>query len=62
MNKYIINFIPKEIGEYEIKFYNDKEKKSFLSKFICQVYDINQIQISDLPVAITHQPYKFTSK
>lgn len=62
INSYSIDFIPKEIGDHEIRFYNDEEKKLITNKFICQVYDINKIHLSDLPLAITHQPYKFTSK
>jgi hypothetical protein len=62
INSYSIDFIPKEIGDHEIRFYNDEEKKQIITKFICQVYDINKIYVSDLPVAVTHQRYKFTSK
>ncbi|CAF3304172.1 unnamed protein product, partial [Rotaria sp. Silwood2] len=38
-NSYTIDFIPHEIGEHEIKFYDNEEKKLMIKKFICQVYD-----------------------
>ncbi len=62
INLYTIDFIPNEIGDHEIRFYNDEEKKLIMTKFICQVYDINQIRVSDLPIAVAHRLYKFTSK
>jgi len=61
VNPYTIDFLPNEIGDHEIRFYGDEEKKFLLTKFICQVYDISKIRISDLPFAIAHRPYKFTS-
>ncbi len=62
MNSYLMGFIPKEIGSHEIRFYNNEERKLVVTKYTCQVYDINKIRVSDLPLAIAHQPYKFTSK
>jgi uncharacterized protein YxeA len=59
---YTIGFTPYEIGDHEIRFYHDEDKKSITTKFNCQVYDISKIRVSDLPLAITHQPCKFTSK
>ncbi|CAF5036697.1 unnamed protein product [Rotaria sp. Silwood1] len=60
INSYTIDFIPYEIGKHEIRFYDNEEKKNIITKYICQVYDISKIRLSDLPLAITHQPYKFT--
>ncbi|CAM4749067.1 unnamed protein product [Rotaria magnacalcarata] len=60
MNSYAIDFIPNEIGDHEIRFYNDEDKKLIMTKFICQVYDPSKIRISDLPLAIAHELYKFT--
>lgn len=60
MNTYTINFIPNEIGDHEIRFYNDEEKKLIITKFISHVYDPSKIRVSDLPLAITNQLYKFT--
>ena len=56
-----IDFIPNEIGPHEIRFYHIEDKRILLAKFICQVYDISKIRISDLPLAIAHQRYQFTS-
>lgn len=61
LNTYGIRFLPNEIGDHQIVFYSDKEKKVILTKFICQVYDASKIRISDLPSGIAHQIYKFTS-
>jgi hypothetical protein len=61
VNSSTIDFIPNEIGDHEIRFYNDEEKKILLTKFICQVYDISKIRISDLPFTIVHRPCKLTS-
>ncbi|CAF1097846.1 unnamed protein product [Rotaria sordida] len=60
MNSYMMDFIPNEIGKHEIIFYDNEEKKLIMTIFICQVYDISKIRISDLPLAIIHQLYKFT--
>ncbi|CAF3378932.1 unnamed protein product [Rotaria socialis] len=60
MNSFAIDFIPNEIGDHEIRFYNDEDKKFIMTKFICQVYDPSKIRVSDLPLAIARQPYKFT--
>ncbi|CAF1001104.1 unnamed protein product [Rotaria sordida] len=60
MNSYMMDFIPNEIGKHEIIFYDNEEKKIIMTIFICQVYDISKIRISDLPLAIIHQLYKFT--
>ena len=59
---YAIPFIPREIGNHEIIFYNDKEKKLVITKFVCQVHDITKIRISDLPLAVPNRPYQFTSR
>ena len=59
---YTIGFVPNEIGDHEIRFYHDEEKKLIMTKLNCQVYDISKIRVSDLPLAVTHQPCKFTSK
>lgn len=56
-----VDFIPNEIGPHEIRFYHIEDKRILLAKFICQVYDISKIRISDLPLAIAHQRYQFTS-
>jgi hypothetical protein len=61
-NIYVIRFLPTEIGDHRIIFYNDKEKKFIVTKFICQVYDATKIRVSDLPSAVPHRLYKFTSK
>ncbi len=61
VNTSTIDFLPNEIGDHEIRFYNDEEKKLLLTKFICQVYDISKIRVSDLPFAIAHRPCKLTS-
>ena len=61
-NIYALRFLPNEIGDHRIIFYNDKEKKSVLTKFISQVYDATKIRVSDLPSAVPHRLYKFTSK
>jgi hypothetical protein len=61
-NMYVIQYLPNEIGDHRIIFYNDKDKKLILTKFICQVYDATKIRVSDLPSAIPHRLYKFTSK
>jgi hypothetical protein len=61
-DSYAIRFIPNEIGDHEIRFYKDEEKKFIMTKFICQVYDASKISVSDLPSAVAHRPYKFTSK
>ncbi len=61
-NIYVLRFLPNEIGDHRIIFYNDKEKKSILTKFISQVYDAKKIRVSDLPSAVPHRLYKFTSK
>lgn len=60
-NIYAIKYIPNEIGNHKIIFYNDKDKKEILMKFICQVYDASKIRVSDLPSATPHRLYKFTS-
>ncbi|CAF1398822.1 unnamed protein product [Adineta steineri] len=57
---YTIGFVPNEIGDHEIRFYHDEEKKLIMTKLNCQVYDISKIRVSDLPLAVTHQPCKFT--
>ena len=54
--------MPQEIGDHQILFYRDKEKSVRMMKFICQVYDANKILISDLPSAVAHRPYTFTSR
>ncbi|CAF3728092.1 unnamed protein product [Rotaria sp. Silwood1] len=59
-NIYTIRFIPNEIGNHQIIFYSDKDKKHIITKYICQVYDITKIHISDLLPAIPHRLYKFT--
>ncbi|CAF1246383.1 unnamed protein product [Rotaria sordida] len=59
-NIYAIRFIPNEIGDHQIIFYNDKEKQLTITKYICQVYDVTKIHISDLPPAVSHRLYKFT--
>jgi len=59
---YVIRYLPNEIGDHKIIFYNDKDKKLILTKFICQIYDPTKIRVSDLPPAIPHRLYKFTSK
>ena len=56
-----IDFIPNEIGPHEIRFYHIEDKRILLGKFICQVYDISKIRVSDLPLAIAHRPYQLTS-
>jgi hypothetical protein len=61
-NIYAIRFIPNEIGDHRIIFYNDKDKKLIITKFISQIYDATKIRLSDLPPAIPHRLYKFTSK
>ncbi|CAF4205688.1 unnamed protein product [Rotaria sp. Silwood2] len=60
LNIYAIRFIPNEIGDHQIIFYSDKEKKHIITKYTCQVYDVTKIHISDLLPAIPHQLYKFT--
>jgi hypothetical protein len=54
---YKIDFLPNEIGDYEIKFSNNEE-----NKFICHVYDTSKIIVSDLPTAIVNQLCRFTGK
>lgn len=56
-----VDFIPNEIGSHEIRFYHTEDKRILLAKFICQVYDISKIRVSDLPIATAHQRYQFTS-
>jgi hypothetical protein len=62
LNIYILHFLPNEIGDHRILFYNDKDKKSIIAKFISQIYDATKIQVSDLPSAVPHRLCKFTSK
>ncbi|UJR14889.1 hypothetical protein I4U23_001873 [Adineta vaga] len=57
---YTIGFVPTEIGDHEIRFYHDEEKKLIITKLNCQIYDISKLRVSDLPLAVTHQPCKFT--
>ncbi|CAF1615421.1 unnamed protein product, partial [Adineta ricciae] len=59
-NLYTVRFIPNEIGDHQIIFYSDKDKKFLITKFISQVFDASKIRISDLPPAVPHRPYKFT--
>jgi len=61
-NLYAVRFIPNKIGDHQIIFYHDKEKKLPITKFISQVYDASKIHVSDLTPAFPHRPYKFTSK
>lgn len=56
-----IIFVGHQIGEHEIRFYSNEEKKILLSKYLCQVYDIDQIEISERISAIAHQKCRFTS-
>lgn len=59
---YLLRFLPNEIGDYRIVFYNDIERKTLTTKFISHVYDSSKIRISDLPSAVPHRMYKFTGK
>lgn len=59
---YLLRFLPNEIGDYRIVFYNDAEQKTMITKFISHVYDATKIRISDLPSAVPHRLYKFTGK
>ena len=61
-NIFAIRCVPQEIGDHQILFYRDKEKTVRMTKFICQVYDANKILVSDLPSAVAHRPYTFTSR
>lgn len=62
LNIYGIRYTPTEVGDHQIIFYNDKDKTCTITKFVCQVYDSTKIRISDLPPAVPHQIYTFTSK
>lgn len=61
-SSYSVGFVPSEIGDHEIRFYHDEDKKLIMTKLNCQVYDISKLRVSDLLPAVAHQPYKFTSK
>ena len=58
----LLQFLPEEIGGHRIIFYDDREKKSIVTKFISQVYDATKIRVSELPSAVPHRLYKFSSK
>lgn len=59
---YLLRFLPNEIGDYRIVFYNDPERQKLITKFISHVYDASKLRISDLPSAVPHRLYKFTGK
>jgi hypothetical protein len=59
-NLYTVRFTPNEVGDHQIIFYSDKDKKFLITKFISQVFDASKIRVSDLLPAAPHRPYKFT--